>query len=365
MSLPDYQTDLNNVQALLNANGLSNIRAEDVSSANNISGFTVGLARVQKVNLSGQNLSRLVIPDAFYKVDALTSINLARNYLTGVPDGLKNFAYLNSIDLTGNQICPTMQTLWWDSFASGWRTKQYCASSPGYADYQKDSAAVRAILDSNGLSNIRVRDVTSIDSNRIRKIDWAPLHMGFTLSVLPPDIAKLTELTILRLTFQRIKRLPDEICSMKSLTELAVSESLETIPDSIGNLVNLGALYVSSKIKAIPQSLAQLYSLRSLNLTGDHFDTIPQSIFALTNLTSLIMTSTGLYSVPSQIGGLSELNLLYLDHNNLSTLPIEITNLIKLNDLDLAQNKLCSLPAEIATWAGTFEPGWSLYQHCP
>jgi hypothetical protein len=191
-------------------------------------------------------------------------------------------------------------------------------------NYQTDSMAVRAILDSNGLYNIPVDSVImKSSSDRIVFLDLD----GFTSEKNLP---------------QSITVLPDDIGNITMLHELLIiSDTLESLPDAMGNLKNLTKIIVGTNLKSLPETIGNITYLTELYLAGNQLQELPESI-----------------------GNLSYLKLLDLRFNQLTDLPDSIIKLTGLQELLLDNNKLCSLSAEVKAWADTYSPGWDTTQDC-
>jgi hypothetical protein len=129
-------------------------------------------------------------------------------------------------------------------------------------NYTTDSLAVRAILDSNGLTNVDVEDVTTARGGRIVTLSI----VNRRLTVIPPEIGNLTALEELTLR----------------------NNSLTSLPDEIGNLTNLTFICVGSNdITGLPESFGNLTGLETLHLNNNELTTLPDSMVNLTNLTDL------------------------------------------------------------------------------
>jgi len=149
--------------------------------------------------------------------------------------------------------------------------------------YTCDSLAIRAILDSNGLSNKSVEDVSQSSNGRIESLTlsnsvFSPTFIN-PLTSLPAEIGKLTALTDLRL----------------------------------GN----------NKLTSLPPEIGNLTKLKGLSLGGNQLTSLPTEVGKLTTLTSLNLNSNQLTSLPTEIGNITALITLSLSNNQLTSLPTE------------------------------------------
>ena len=174
------------------------------------------------------------------------------------------------------------------------------------------------------------------------------LH-GNGLMSLPPEIGHLTNLTNLDLRRNKLYKLPLEIGQLTNLTSLVLSSNrLSSLPPEIGQLTNLTKLYLNDNVLSrLPPAIGELTNLTSLSLSSNGLNRLPPEIGQLTNLTGLYLSNNDLSSLPPEIGQLTNLTWLYLSNNDLSSLPPEIGQLTNLTWLYLGSNDLRSLPPEI------------------
>lgn len=275
-------------------------------------------------------------------------------------------------------------------------------------DYKQDSLAVRAILDSNGLSTVTVEEVSKVGNNRIdtlllqqrglstlpsvigniTKLLYLDLHDN-TLKSIPSEIGNLKDLIFLDLRFNELSSIPTTIGELKKLTwldcrtneittipaeigDLAAlerlyfsSNNINSIPSEIGNLVNLRGLYIEDNdITAIPTTIENMAGLDILWIHKNKITAIPKEIGELTGLQNLSLSNNNISSAPPEIGNCSMLNTLKIDHNQLTTLPDSITLLVPLQGLDLGYNHLDTnnLSDTVISWADQYDPDWKTTQ---
>ncbi len=192
---------------------------------------------------------------------------------------------------------------------------------------------------------------------------WTELDLSEKgLTVLPPEIGQLTNLTALNLRVNELTALPPEIGQLSNLRTLDLGSvpdwlrgleaesgnQLLTLPPDIGQLINLTSLNLSyTQLTVLPPEIGKLSNLTSLDLSYTQLAALPSEIGKLSNLTSLGLKFSQLAALPSEIGKLSNLTSLNLNNNQLTTLPSEIGQLINLTSLHLNDNQLTALPPEI------------------
>ena len=171
---------------------------------------------------------------------------------------------------------------------------------------------------------------------------------NLSLSHVPPEIAKLSYLTVLRLQNNQLANLPPEIGQLSSLKELDLQRNeLTSLPPAIGRFTALTRLRLSSNcLTRLPTEIGRLTSLTELHLDNNQLTMLPAEIGQLSALTVLFVRNNRLKSLPPQIGSLLALKSCSLRDNQLTCLPREIGQLSALNQLSLRNNLLTSLPEE-------------------
>jgi len=228
---------------------------------------------------------------------------------TNITDTTKFFAGLNSNTTVYFKIFV------FDSAGGSSESNEVSATTLDSA-YVRDSLAVRAILDSNGLDTTSVKAVTSgVGGGRITNLK---LHYK-QLTTLPAAIGQLTSLTVLFLQYNKLTTLPTEI--------------------------------------------EQLTSLKILNLSNNQLTAVPAEIGQLINLTSLDLWNNQLTTLPAEIGQLINLKTLFFPNNQFTFLPAEIENLTPTN-LSIGNNYLCLVSSSQSIWLNTYDSDWGDTQNC-
>ena len=169
------------------------------------------------------------------------------------------------------------------------------------------------------------------------------------LEKLPPEIARLTQLSSLNLGGNQLSDLPESLESLTRLTQLTSLDlggnQFGELPESVTRLSQLTSLDLrSNQLSELPESLTRLTQLTSLDLGDNQFSELPESLTRLTQLTTLNLYNNQLSELPESLGRLIQLTYLRLDKNQLSELPKCLTRLSQLNHLYVDENQLTAVP---------------------
>lgn len=251
------------------------------------------------------------------------------------------------------------------------------------AVYVKDGAVDRLLIESVGITVLppEIGDLTNLTQ----------LHLLINqIDTLPPQIGNLTNLRTLNVGVNPIRSLPPEIGNLTNLTELIAGgdSSLDALPPEIGNLTNLQSLFViRSSLADLPPELWGMDQLINLSLSNNKLSAIPSAIGNLTNLDFLQLDGNGLTNLPTEIGTLplrqllnvndnqltslpatvwtnATLGRLYADQNQLTSVPSTVDQLASLEVLTLAQNRITTLPIELMNLANIQYVGLNNQETC-
>lgn len=168
------------------------------------------------------------------------------------------------------------------------------------------------------------------------------------LANLSEKIGLLSGLTNLKLQSNQFAQLPRNINSLQRLISLNLQANPLIRLPPLTNLINLDTLNLSyCNLAALPADMGALQNLRYLNVEDNFIERLPASIVQLTKLNELLLTRNLLTELSSDIGSLGQLEVLDLGVNHLKNLPRSIGRLKKLKTLNVSHNLLTSLPEEI------------------
>ena len=156
------------------------------------------------------------------------------------------------------------------------------------------------------------------------------------------------ENTILNMSRQGLKEIPDEVFEMKHLKILKLyGNKIDSISPRIGELVNLEKLYIGkNNLTHFPAEIGQLKNLKLLSAQYNEIQYLTGAIGKLDNLEELILNQNRLKTIPVEIGKLKNLKSLQLNFNFMTYLPPELGNCTNLEFLMLNRNMIEKLPVE-------------------
>ncbi|KAL1531168.1 plant intracellular Ras-group-related LRR protein 5-like [Salvia divinorum] len=172
------------------------------------------------------------------------------------------------------------------------------------------------------------------------KVEWLPFTLG-----------KLSTLSELNISENRIMALPNSIASLKTLMKLDVhGNQLINLPSLFGELHSLTDLDLSGNLlKSLPESFRNLKLLINLDLSLNRFSKLPTIVGDLCSLQRLNVETNDLEELPYTIGSCLSLVELRLDFNMLKALPEGIGKLERLEILTLHFNHVKRLPSTMGS----------------
>ena len=169
------------------------------------------------------------------------------------------------------------------------------------------------------------------------------------LTILPPQIAKLSMLQSLDISGNQLKRIPPEIGYLNDLRTLDASQNhIRELAPEIGHLTSLEQLDLSNNaLVELPATIGDIGHLKHLDLSNNQLRSLPADIGRLVYLEDLVVQENALQNLTPEVGRLRALRELILDNNRLDTLPPEVSRLEGLTVLSLEANPLTTFPPEI------------------
>lgn len=255
------------------------------------------VAELKKVDLS-RNLIR-VLPDGIGILATLTHLDLSHNMLFDLPHSLTNLAELKLLNIESNK----------------------------FQGYLSDAVAY--------LPSLVVFNCSSNQLNRL------PEGLG----------SAQKQLAVLQCSNNQIESLPMGLSVCSSITKLdAEKNRISTIPPQIlmgGLSIHLLSLNLSKNlITHLPDEIGMLDQLQTLNLQQNRLTSLPWSLGYLTSLVELQLGHNQITSLPNDISKCTALLTLDIRNNRLEALPEGLCDL-KLNLIDAQNNNLRGLPPRL------------------
>ncbi|KAM3253656.1 hypothetical protein ACQJBY_047635 [Aegilops geniculata] len=289
----------------------------------------LNLTKLEKLDLSLNNLDHSIASSWFWKVSSLKYLslqgNLQANWLFGkLPDALGNMTSLKVLDVSFTNLNETGNL------------KNLCCLE---------------ILDLSG--NLMNGDIAVLMEG-LPRCAWEKLQeLHFRgnkfMGTLPNVVGEFSSLSMLDLVNNNlVGAIPPGLMNLAHLTILDFSENQlnGNVPSEIGGLTALTYLGIDSNnlTGGIPAELGKLKYLAALHLSGNKITgPIPPGLMHSTSLTILDLSSNYLDgSVPTALGSLEDLVNLDLSNNDLSGLITKehFANLKSLKYIDLSFNNL-------------------------
>ena len=179
------------------------------------------------------------------------------------------------------------------------------------------------------------------------------------ITTIPKKISNLTHLLELKLRYNKIQHVPEELFELSRLNILDLSANhLQNISTKIGKLTHLQYLDLSrNQIKDFPESITQLSQLKELNLSRNKASHIPQQMHKLPAMQRLDISENKIISIPEGLGTLNQLVFLDASNNQLKKLPPTLLGLNRLSQLKLDENPYVQIPEELELWLSQREYG--------
>lgn len=198
-----------------------------------------------------------------------------------------------------------------------------------------DEAAVRAILDANGLTGVNENQVAEYEL-----IDGQYRYVKLRL-----------------------------IAKTGYLGENA-GRVIDTLPPQIGNLAKLTLLdFGGMQVRSLPPEIGHLQLLQTLIASGNELTALPQELFTISTLQTLRLDSNQIGTLPDGIGNLTNLRDLRVESNELTQLPSTLTSLTGLQNFVFDDNRICTLTPDMEAWVQQFglSAAWKTEtnQRCP
>ncbi len=171
---------------------------------------------------------------------SLLSINLANNFLTALPEGMKVFTALRELNLSNNQFSVFPQN-------------------------------VRFLIKLNilHLERNKLKEITA-EIGELTALNRLYLHNN-EITLLSPEMARLTQVVVLDLSSNMLTMIPPQVTRMAGLSQLWLKNNqLENLTPQICKLGSLVTLDVSyNRLAILPSDIGKCDSVKQLILEGN------------------------------------------------------------------------------------------------
>ncbi|KAI8635378.1 protein phosphatase 2C [Xylariaceae sp. FL1651] len=295
-------------------------------------------AKFNHVDLSGRNL--ITIPITLYsKTTDIISLNLSRNLSLDLP---RDFI----------QACPQLRDI------------KYANNEARKLPISISRASRLTYLD---VSNNRLEEVEHADLARLTGILRLTLANN-RLKSLPQDFGSFKSLRLLNLSSNFLDKFPLTLCKLESLVDLDISfNSIGCLPEEIGSLRSLEKFVMTNNrlTGSLPSTFSQLTNLRELDLkfnaltaidviselpklevlSADH-NMISQFVGSFERVRSLKLNANPITKFEI-VNPVPTLKLLNLSNAQLASIDGAFNNMVNLERLNLDRNYFVSLPSTI------------------
>ncbi|CAK7322939.1 unnamed protein product [Dovyalis caffra] len=318
------------------------------------SNFT-SLISLNKLVLSGTNLTGSISKEIGTALPRLTHLDLSGNALTGeIPNELCNLLKLEQLLLNSNQLEGSIPIEIGNLTSLKWLLlydNQLSGSIPNTIGKLKHLEVIRAGGNKN-LEGSLPQEIGNCSNLLMLGLAETSIS-GF----LPPSLGLLKKLqTIAIYTALLSGQIPPEFSDCTALQDIYLYENSLTgsIPKTLGRLQNLKnlLLWQNNLVGIIPPELGSCNQMLVIDISMNSLTgSIPQSFGNLTELQELQLSLNQISGeIPAQLGNCQKLTHIELDNNQISgSIPLEIGNLSNLTLFYLWQNKLeGNIPSSIS-----------------
>ncbi|GAB2234471.1 hypothetical protein Drorol1_Dr00003725 [Drosera rotundifolia] len=302
------------------------------------------MGAVEKLDLSGMNLSGL-ISDDFQRLKNLSSLNLCCNgFSSFLPQSMANLSWLTSLDVSQNNFIGSFPI----GFGNAAKLMYLNASANNFVGNLPCDLSNATMLEALDLRGSFFEGLIPASYKSLRLLKFLGLSGNNLTGLIPPELGQLSSLETMILGYNEFDGgIPSEFGNLINLKylDLAIANLGGEIPAALGSLWELNTLflYKNNFVGEIPSMIGNLTAMEVLDLSDNMLaGGIPAEIAGLRNLQLLNLMCNKLNGqVPPGLGQLSKLEVLELWNNSLSgPLPADLGKNAPLQWLDVSSNSL-------------------------
>lgn len=291
--------------------------------------FCEKLPSLKVLDLRDNKIEKL--PDEIAMLQSLMRLDLSNNSIYSLPTSLCTLAHLVSLHVEGNPI----RSIRRDVIACG------------------TQRILKTLRDRDGTpSSLKVEQRTTIpekpfpDIFQLKKTRSLTL-CGKSLTEIPDQVfidAKDAEITVVDLSKNRLKQLPEGLTSLSSMIcELNLNANLLTeIQPFVAQFDHIKYLNLScNHLDSLPDEVGLMITMREINIANNRFTAFPACINELIHLEIILACDNKIEEIDAEetgLGALKRLSTLDLSNNNLKSVPPVLGNMTQLTTLLLHGN---------------------------
>ena len=309
------------------------------------------LASLTRLSLAYNALTAL--PATIGALTALTALSIASNFISALPPIMGVMSALREVSLLDNPLEKHPPEVVGEAFERQPITKMWLGAAESH---QPSALAV-------WLARVR--------SARITK-DLDACKLG--LAKVPQEVLAAVQMQLvhLRLKSNSLIGVPPEIARLSTLTLLDLSyNALKSVPASLGEMTNLTALYLNNnKLARLPLEIGHLPPtvMRRLAISNNRLETPPREMLTASTAHLLryyssseeaIITGTlrwdwckvmtGMRRIAGEVPNWADLVEVHLDQNEVPAIDAAmVLDMPHLEVLELRRNRITAIPAAIA-----------------
>ncbi len=322
-----------------------------------LQGAAKHLLLIDHIDLSENNF--ITIPNVNAFAQNLKILNLSSNKIQSVSNPINRMANIQELYLGDNLVQIIERAVFYNSLQlrildlSNNNLSEISFDYSRLANLEKLYFYGNPISNYRGILNILQRIIPNRDFKGIEKEEKYVLAY-FEILVKESELKyeiKGTNITKLKIPFQEIEQLPENIGSLTKLKVLDIKgNKLKSLPKSFKNLINLEILNLSANVSIkLPEYLSEFKNLIELDIAWCNLSVIPDNLINLISLKKLNISSNKIKKIHPKIGYLENLEELDLSYNNLDEMQLPIFDLLNLKYLNLAGNSIQKISEVITT----------------